>query len=543
LRYDIEKRKIIEEYQFEEDGIRVNVVQLFKSEYNAKIYAVSEYGIYEFNKVTNKFVKLNHSKLKDYRFSNAIDDKRGMLWISAYSGVIGYNLKTNSLTQEFITENDMGYVTKVATDGHDNVWFNCQKGIWCWIQDKRKMVKFGYELGIPDNRVLAGINASIFKDKIYAGVENGVVVFQVDSILDYNTKTKALITDIVINNEKYYNHHYAHDNKIVLRPSQRNITLKFSVPDFNVGHNYDYFYRLNRSAWIKLEQEQLSFNKLGKGRYDFEIKGRLKLNGVDSDSDRISFYIQPYWYETNIFKFLLVLGTAALLYIVYYNRVKQIQRNAALKSEFDKKMITMELANLRTQMNPHFIFNSLNSINGFIVDNETRLASDYLTKFSRLVRMILENSKSETVSLQKEIDTLKLYLLMEQLRFDSKFTYEISLSNNVDSSAIKVPPMILQPFVENSIWHGLLPKKGGKVKIDINIMDDQLLHIIIIDNGIGRLKAAELKSKSGTTDKSYGMEITKQRIESLNNKNSIKINDVMEGNSISGTRVEILLAI
>jgi LytS/YehU family sensor histidine kinase len=196
-------------------------------------------------------------------------------------------------------------------------------------------------------------------------------------------------------------------------------------------------------------------------------------------------------------------------------------------------------------MNPHFIFNSLNSINSFIIDNKTHLASDYLTKFSRLIRLILDNSRSEIISLEKELEAMKLYTLMESIRFNNKFKYKIQIDENISTENIKIPPMTIQPYVENAIWHGIMHKQGdGTVKICVKQPKENELEIVIDDDGIGRAKSAEIKKNSGSTNKSHGLAITQQRLELHNDRNQIEtIDKYDEQGNATGTRVVIRLVI
>lgn len=146
-------------------------------------------------------------------------------------------------------------------------------------------------------------------------------------------------------------------------------------------------------------------------------------------------------------------------------------------------------------MNPHFIFNSLNSINKYIWANDQRKASEYLTRFSKLIRLILENSRHQAIALDKDLEGLELYMQMESLRFEQHFEYHVELSDTIEAESILIPPLLLQPFVENSIWHGLMPKEtAGTITIKISVQEENL-HCMIEDNGIGRLKAAEIKAK------------------------------------------------
>ena len=145
------------------------------------------------------------------------------------------------------------------------------------------------------------------------------------------------------------------------------------------------------------------------------------------------------------------------IYVIYNHRIRLVKKEEAFKSELSKTMSQMEMTALRAQMNPHFIFNCLNSINRFILTNEADLASEYLTRFSRLIRMVLDNSREEVISLERELSALHLYLGLEAMRFQEKFVWEIEIRDDLDTSRWQIPPMTLQPYVENAIWHGLLP--------------------------------------------------------------------------------------
>jgi LytS/YehU family sensor histidine kinase len=202
------------------------------------------------------------------------------------------------------------------------------------------------------------------------------------------------------------------------------------------------------------------------------------------------------------------------------NRLTLAERALALqqseaektKASLHQKATELEMQALRAQMNPHFIFNSLNSINRFILEKDKAQASAYLTKFSRLVRLILQNSNASFITIESELESLRLYLELEAVRFDHHFSYTINVEKNVDISAVKVPPLIIQPYVENAIWHGLMHKEEkGQLEIEV-YQQGQLLCCRITDNGVGRKKATALKSKSAAAHKSMGMQITASRI-------------------------------
>ena len=237
---------------------------------------------------------------------------------------------------------------------------------------------------------------------------------------------------------------------------------------------------------------------------------------------------------------------AAFSGFIVYKNLSLERKNEKLESKrkqavLQQHVTELEMQALRAQMNPHFLFNCLSSINSFILKNETEVASDYLTKFSRLVRMVLSNSNKSFIALEDELDMLRLYLDMERLRFKNSFDYSITATNSLDDSVIYVPPLILQPFVENAIWHGLMHKEGqGQVEIKLDL-EDKFLNCVITDNGVGRDKAAAYKSKSAALQKSMGLQITSERLALLNEDGkgpSFTIEDLADKDGkAGGTRV------
>ncbi len=232
-----------------------------------------------------------------------------------------------------------------------------------------------------------------------------------------------------------------------------------------------------------------------------------------------------------------------------YNKQLDDQRIERITEQFRQRTAQIEMSALRAQMNPHFIFNCLNSIQFYTAQNDAARASDYLTKFSRLIRLVLENSQSESVTLANELETLRLYIDMEAMRFLDKVSYTIIVEPGIDTDLIQIPPLLLQPFVENAIWHGLMHKpEGGAVMVTVQQPQDHLLHVEITDNGIGRAKAAEYKSKSATSNKSFGMKVTAERIEMINQlyktATSMTIVDLSDTNgAAAGTTVIVEIPI
>lgn len=264
--------------------------------------------------------------------------------------------------------------------------------------------------------------------------------------------------------------------------------------------------------------------------------------------------------QTAMQKKFLIAGVAALcvlgivilrnLKLKRKNEKQKLEHEIALqkskhertKVELEQQATELEMQALRAQMNPHFIFNSLSSINSFILTSNKTQASSYLTKFSKLIRLILQNSQASFIPLENELEALQLYLELESIRFDHKFDYAINIAERIDASTIKVPPLVIQPYIENSIWHGLMPKEG-KGHLEINVyLHNEVLHCKITDDGIGRKRAGVLKSKAAVTYKSFGMGITASRIALLQSKEAIgsfiTVNDLtLPDGSAAGTEV------
>ena len=227
-------------------------------------------------------------------------------------------------------------------------------------------------------------------------------------------------------------------------------------------------------------------------------------------------------------------------------KLQQLE-NQKNQADLHRKTADLEMQALRAQMNPHFIFNCLSSINRFIIKNESKAASSYLTRFSRLIRMVLINSQKALIPLEDELQMLRLYLDMERLRFKDSFSYRIIFLNSMEGDNIFIPPLLLQPFCENAIWHGLMHKDGaGQLHIELSIEND-ILNCTITDDGIGRQKAEEIKSKSAEKEKSMGLKITTERLALLNREKGVhtfyEIEDLLDvDGEPAGTRVNLKIS-
>lgn len=234
--------------------------------------------------------------------------------------------------------------------------------------------------------------------------------------------------------------------------------------------------------------------------------------------------------------------------VVSLNEKAEVDKLEALKVKYDKELTDLKMASLRNQMNPHFIFNSLNSIKSYIIDNEKENAIYYLNKFSKLIRKILATTREKEITLANEIETLELYINIENIRFNNEIEYSMNIDKNINIETIKVPSLILQPFIENAIWHGLsLKKDSKKLIITIETNNDSHVEIIIEDNGIGREKSTAIKQKKIHKKDSIGIKLTEERLnkfsEAFKHDYSLSFKDLYDNDTPIGTRVTLKLPI
>ena len=248
--------------------------------------------------------------------------------------------------------------------------------------------------------------------------------------------------------------------------------------------------------------------------------------------------------------FWLLLAALAGVSMLIYNQLLRRKNTALRLANAEIKAAlhhghTQEMAALRAQMNPHFIFNCINSIKLYTLQNDTDRAATYLSKFARLIRLVLEYSRTEVVTLQNELEALRLYIELEAMRFKQKVRFSIEVAPNIDPQFVELPPLLLQPYVENAVWHGLMHKpEGGTVSIRVSQPDEQCLRVTITDDGVGRTQSAALKSKSAHTNKSFGMQLTAERLRILNQQQptrpQVRIRDLVgPQNEPMGTEVTL----
>jgi LytS/YehU family sensor histidine kinase len=234
------------------------------------------------------------------------------------------------------------------------------------------------------------------------------------------------------------------------------------------------------------------------------------------------------------------------LEVAYLNKQTEIEKLETIKMRYDKELAELKVSALRSQMNPHFIFNSLNAIKRYIIDNEKENAVFYLNKFSKLIRKILASTMEKETSLAEELETMKLYMNIENIRFHNDIDFKINIDSSLNASSIKLPSLITQPFIENALWHGLSLKKDHReLRIDVQKNSPSQLQITIMDNGIGRDRSTAIKNKKLLKRNSIGIKLSQERLQhfSKNYKadSAIIFTDLFENKTPSGTKVTLLI--
>jgi hypothetical protein len=382
---------------------------------------------------------------------------------------------------------------------------------------------------------------------LYWGTEKGIIYFDPARLKNNTTSSSLIISQATAADSNYY---FSSSSSLDFKHYQNSVNFYFTAPDIYSSKNITYQYRLTSidKNWVtSLSQRQVNYNSLPPGQYIFKV--RASDDGINwkESVNQITLNISPAFWQTWWFKSIVVLLLAISGWWLYRWRIKKIKGEEKLKTGYEKKIAETEMQALRAQMNPHFMFNSLNSINNFILKNDPDNASGYLTKFSRLMRLILDNSRSEWVLLENELKSLELYVQLEAVRFDNSFDYNIETAKDISIETVLVPPLIIQPYVENAIWHGLLHRKEAGGKLDIHLWKNNgTLYIEIEDNGVGRDEAMRQKSKTATKQKSHGMEITAERMNIVNKVYNVNAGVVItdlkdDSQKPAGTRVLITL--
>jgi LytS/YehU family sensor histidine kinase len=284
----------------------------------------------------------------------------------------------------------------------------------------------------------------------------------------------------------------------------------------------------------------ITLENLDSGKYRFQIKG-VDTFGNESEVFEMPFRVQRVWYLQGWFLFLMALLVVGLSVLISWYSSRRVIRKVSKEQEIRSRMHELKLQALRSQMNPHFIFNALGSIQYYIQTHKVDKADEYLSDFASLMRLILESAQSQMTRVEDEIELLRLYIRLEHIRFEEQFDFEIKVDPEIDPD-FKIPSMLLQPFVENAINHGLYHLQGrpGKLEVEFTAEDDNTLLCRIEDNGIGREQARKLRKKG---HRSRGMQLIQEQLESLQSVSHLQTQiETIDLKDPTGTRIFIKLA-
>ncbi|HEX6430339.1 MAG TPA: two-component regulator propeller domain-containing protein [Niastella sp.] len=467
-------------------------------------------------------------------------DAAGVLWVGTYGdGIIGYK---NGRVVATINRN-RGLTSNVCRTMFINgnaLWVGTDKGI-----NKINVARPGYPVTkyTTGDGLASDIINAVYVDgnNVYVGTPEGITFFDEEKVIS-ESRCDLRMVDVTVGDETFY----PTEAPVIIPHAKNSIRFNYAGISFKSNGDIRYRYRLLGldSAWKETRETFLSYPTLPSGEYQLQLQAINKFD-VASQVLATGFTIEKLLYEKTGFRvligllFLAVTGATVLLII------RRIRKREREKTKISKRINELEQLSRKAQMNPHFIFNSLNSIQQYVMDADVAGANKFISGFSRLIRQTLDFSSKPEISLEEELDYLTNYLEIEKTRLENAFTWSVAIDKTVDPAEYYIPPMILQPFVENSVRHGLRFRKdkAGKVTITVKREGDYLI-CILDDNGVGRKAAMQYKSISPINYQSKGLSLTADRISMFNQEHDRKITmhiDDLEDdihNSL-GTRVTI----
>ncbi|MBU3012791.1 histidine kinase [Polaribacter vadi] len=442
------------------------------------------------------------------------ETNNGIIWISTLKdGIIG--LKNNEPVINYTTKNGLlsNQAGKIKGDGN-YLWVTTDKGLQLLNSETGKFKNLTQKDGLNSFNISEIIP---FEKHIYFSSNKGLFKINKEKVFLDRKILDFYFTSILINDEKV-----TEKVNYELKSNEKKIKINFQTNGFLGDSDITYKYKLldgsDKPKWNTIEKgiNQVTFNNLAPGNYNITLKA-IKLNQQQQSLEKtITLKINAPFYRQIWFVFLvpiLIFGLFWLIILKSIRKKERKQKQAIEKERMQKELITSKLETLQSQMNPHFTFNALNSIQNLVLKGEKQKAYNYLTKFSSLLRENLILSTKSFVYFDEELSIIKKYLELENLRFKDGFSYKIIGSESIDN--VKIPTMIIQPFIENAINHGLLHKTDGVGIINIEFILEDTLNCIIIDNGIGIKAATIINDKRNKTKKSFSTKSISSKLKIL----------------------------
>lgn len=556
--------------------------------------------------VYHSLVKLKNNELTRYTFSDRIfsmdEDQGGQIWLACMNGLWKFKdekftyfgdqwpeLKTRINDLKISEGNVIWMATKnegllikhnnkilkineangllsnvcstVFLENEKSAWLSTNKGLSHIVIKSFSPLLFTTYNYSTHNGLLSNETSEVIvkNDSVYVLSNEGISVFNKTLLRANAVPPPVYISKLHINDSLV-----GVKDTFYLSYNQNNIVLNYIGLTYKDVENTLYKYRLKGldTTWKCTKYTTANFTTLPYGNYTFEVYARNNDGYWSTAPARISFCIAPPFWHTWWFRILSLTALLSGIFLIIRYRIRVVEKretektdlykkaaeNEKEKSELFQKAIDMELKFLSGQMNPHFTFNAMNSIQNFILDNNPLKANKYLTKYSRLIRLVLENNMQSTVPLSKEIEMLRLYAEMESMRFARKVDFDLSIAADLKDVDCKVPPMIIQPYIENSFWHGLRYKEEGEARISMHFsLESGSVKCVVEDNGVGREKAKAFTSKE-KSHRSVGIFITEQRLKHLHTFSDklvkTEIIDLVDAGGIAcGTRAVLYLPV
>lgn len=499
-------------------------------------------GLYIIDMKTFSMVKNKNTK---GAVNKIIETKTGELYLCIKEKGI-YQLNGNELKEIFSNralKNILFF--DISIDSNEHIWVATNRGLLKIRKNNSKDFSlYNTENGLPSNQIH---KVAISEDNIFIVTADGLCTFNISEDLINHSAPQIHLS------KTYFSAHKKKpDGSLEFPYNYSDFRVSIDALTFKNAQGSKAFYILyTNSSKVYLRDtistSILTLKNLPPNNYKLVVYA-INNNGIKSQRPAsLSFIIlKPYWQST-WFYLIVIIIFSAIIYFVLKIAVYRIKKKEESKTKINKMVAEYKLTALQAQMNPHFIFNAINSIQGYILNKNEKDAYNYLAKFSKLIRMVLNHSQEKTIVLQQELEMLTLYVELEQLRFDNCFDFNLVVDPTINLFEVYIPTMLLQPYIENAIWHGLMnlaENKKGKLILKIELKN-QLLAISIEDNGVGRDYAKGFVNRHN--HKSMGMKITEQRIKAINNLSSFENTKVFvkdlydDHNNAIGTRIEIFI--
>ncbi|MGE0636930.1 MAG: sensor histidine kinase [Bacteroidia bacterium] len=466
-------------------------------------------------------------------YANSLSFSEGMLWIASVSNGI-YGIQGNKIVTHFTNKNGLSENTMRYIKAHNATLVFCSTDFLYRVDLKTtKLSKFNITSGINPK----DINAIEITDSLIVLATNKGLVYFPLALSDFNPVEPGISVSLVTHADSILNF----SSSVQLPYNNSNFRIYFSSAAFRSRGKFTYQYRLKGldTTWVTTPASvnYAVFSSVPPGDFLFEVRA-VNESGVQSKTvASIGVSVSsPVWQQWWFYVLISVLSVG-LVVLIYQFRIRYLTRKADLQN----KLTASQLTALKAQMNPHFMYNALNSIQDLILQSDIKNTNYYLSRFSSLMRKVLDASGSNEITLNDEVEMLELYLELEKLRFGNDFTYTITVQKGISRDETKLPSLILQLFVENAIKHGLLHKKGDK-KLSVEfLVHNNILVCSVTDNGVGRTRSAEIKQRSALAHQSFATKATEKRLELINSSRQKKIKlqviDLMEGEKALGTKV------